>query len=50
MDMADFRHYFATIHKETTPTGEKRILYSHVTAVSNPRSIRSILDTRESSL
>jgi hypothetical protein len=50
MDTADFRQLFAAIHKEATPTGAKRLFYSHVTSVTNTGSMRSILETRERSL
>jgi len=43
----DFRHFFAAIHKEATPIGAERTFYSHVTSVTNPRSMRSILEIRE---
>ena len=47
VDTADFRHYFTVIHKEAAPIGAKRLFYSYVTSDTNPRSMRSIVETRE---
>lgn len=43
----DFRHFFTGIHKEATPIGAERIFYSHVTSVTNPHFMRSIMEIRE---
>lgn len=47
MGVADFRHLFAAIHKKATPIETERIFYSHVTSVTNPHFMRSIMEIRE---
>ena len=47
MGTVDFRQLFTGIHKEATPIGAERIFYSHVTSVTNPHFMRSIMEIRE---
>lgn len=50
MGTVDFLQFFAATHKEATPIEAERIFYSHLTSVTNPHFMRSIMEIRECGL